>query len=264
MDVRYDLHTHTTYSDGYEWSEMALAAEEAGLEAIGFADHCPVVSDEFGRREMYDFTETYPERRAEFEAATGNGIRVLDAAEINYDPRREEALETFVDAASFDYTIGSVHYAGEYYITHPDLADAPEKRRQDAVDTYVEWQVALIESELFDIVSHLDVVQRSPQLRGLMERSHYVRLADALATSSTVPELNAGRLDRSYGAIHPHPDWLDVFAERDITFVVGTDAHAPDQLPARLELLEAQIEEVPVDLIDVPPVLTQRENGSEG
>lgn len=256
MAIRYDLHTHTTYSDGWAWPEMVEAAIEAGLEGIGFADHCPVVDDPFGRRDDYDFVETYPARRAELRAAASeHEIRLLDAAEVNYDPTREDEIAAFLAEAEFEYTIGSVHFADEYYITYPDMADAPRESRQHAVDAYVEWELSLIESELFDVVSHLDLVQRSTQLRGLMTRTHYERLADALVRSKTVPELNAGRLDRRYGLLHPHPDRLDLFAKRDIPFVVGSDAHAPDQLLRRISLLREEIDSLPVRVIDVPPAV---------
>lgn len=256
MSVRYDLHTHTTYSDGWDWTEMAAAAAEAGLEGIGFADHCPIGQDAYGRRERYDFAETYRDRREELHAAAGHtDIRLLDGAEVNYNREREDEIAAFLAEAEFEYTIGSVHFTNEFNFVNPDLAESPDDRRRAAVETYVDWQVALIESELFDIVSHLDLVQRSPQLRGLMERSHYARLAEALARSSTVPEINAGRLDRSYARIHPDPEWLGLFDARDIGFVVGSDAHAPDQLIERLSILEEELAVRSVRILDLPPRL---------
>lgn len=255
MTVRFDLHTHTTYSDGWVWTEMASAAADAGLDGIGFADHCPVGPDDYGRRANYNFAETFQLRREEFAEATELDVRVVDGAEVNYDPAKEAEIEAFLVNAGFEYTIGSVHFTDEFDIASPDLAEASRETRRTAVERYVTWQVKLIESELFDVVSHLDLVQRSPQLRGLMTTVQYERIADALADSTTIPELNAGRLDRRYGLLHPHPDRLPLFADRNIHFVVGTDAHAPDQLRQRLALLEERLPDLPVTIVDLPPAV---------
>lgn len=253
--LQTDLHTHTTYSDGYDMEAMVRAAEEAGLERIGVTDHCLPYEDPFGRSDRYDFDETYEERRADVETLRRDesiGVDVLDAVEINYDPNHEQAIREFLAEADFDYVIGSVHYAGEYYVAHPEhIADEPKETRRAAIENYVDWQVKLIESGLFDVLGHLDVVRRSPILREDMLEDDYRAIADALAASVTVPEINAGRLDREYGTIHPHPDHLDVFREAEVPFVFGTDAHAPDQLRERLRLLEPLIEDLGVELAKI-------------
>lgn len=251
VSIEYDLHTHTTYSDGWDWSEMVSSAEESGLRGIGLSDHCPIGDDPFGRRDRYDFENTYRDRRREFESQSDDyDIEILDGAEVNYDPRKEDRIRKFLDQANFDYTIGSVHYAGQYYVAHPDerLAEASASERRAVIDKYVDWQIQLIESELFDVIGHLDIVQRSPVLRGTMTERDYRRIAKALANSETVPELNAGRLDRSYETIHPHPGYLHVFTDEDVRFVIGTDSHAPDQLTRRLTLLYEELDAHEVEL----------------
>ncbi len=250
--ISYDLHTHTTYSDGWDWQEMVEAASDVGLTGIGFTDHCPIVDDGFGRLERYDFADTFGERRAEFRNATDEfSIDVLDGAEINWDPRAADSIETFLERAGFDYTIGSVHTTDVWNVAAPE-PEAGESYREQ-VATYVDWQIELIESELFDVLGHLDLPRRAPGLREAMCREDYERIGDALAESRTVPELNAGRLDRDLASVHPDPTYLEVFAERNIPFVIGTDSHAPDQLTARVELLEERVEAFPVRVRALPP-----------
>lgn len=256
MDIRHDHHTHSTYSDGWDLAEMVYAAAAFGLQSIGVTDHCPIGTDEFGRRDRYSLAQTYPERRRDIERITSStDITVHDAAEVNYIPGREQEIAAFLEEANFSYTIGSVHVTEQFDIAQPDLQQASKRTRREAVAAFVDWQVALIESELFDIVGHLDLVQRSPALRGLMTESQYNRIADALVDSRSVPEINAGRLDRSYGTIHPHPEYLPIFASRDISFVLGSDAHAPDQLSGRLSLLKDILDDVPVEIEPCLPSL---------
>ena len=252
--VRADLHTHTTYSDGYDMAEMVEAAAEVGLSAVGLTDHCIPYADPFGRSDRTDFDETYDGRREDIGALSERldaDVDILDGAEVNYDPNHERAVREFLAAANFEYTIGSVHYAGEYSIADPhQLADASAATKREAGETYVDWQVRLGESELFDIVGHLDLPQRSPVLRNVMDEDQYRRLADALAGSRTVPEINAGRLDREYGHVHPHSDYLHVFREAGVGFVIGTDSHAPDRLRERTRRLEPLLDAEDVAIID--------------
>lgn len=256
--ISYDLHTHTTYSDGQNWEEMAETAETVGLDGIGFTDHCPIGEDPFGRRDAFDFEETYADRRAEFDSCRHEyAVEILDGVEMNYDPRREARIRTFLEEANFAYTIGSVHYAGPYHVADPDsqLRTASDAELREVIDVYVDWQIQLIESELFDIIGHVDVVQRSEMLRGAMKADDYRWIAEALADSKTIPEINAGRLDRGYGTIHPHPEYLDIFFEEDIGFAIGTDAHAPDQLERRVELLCEHLDEEKVQIVQPSEII---------
>lgn len=254
--LRYDLHTHTEYSDGYDMSAMARAADEAGLAGVGFTDHCIPYADPVGRSDRYDFHETYETRREDIRALRDDEtleVAIFDGVEINYDPSEEATIRDFLAEADFEYAIGSVHYAASYDVADPAaLEGASDATRRDAVDAYVDWQVGLAESGLVDVLAHVDLFQRSPSLRGLMDEADYRRIAEALADSGTVPEINAGRLDREYAEVHPHPDYLHVFREAGVPFVVGTDSHAPDQLRERVRLLEALLDDLDLEITDRP------------
>ena len=198
--VRYDLHTHTTYSDGSDIREMVEAATDAGLEGIGLTDHCIPYEDSFGRSDRYPFDGTYEDRRTEITDLRADDdveLEILDGAEVNYDPTREEEIRELLANAEFDYVIGSVHYTDVYDVAGPrELARASASTKRETVETYLDWQCRLLESGMFDVLGHLDLPQRSPALRGVMTGDDYQRLADALAASETVPEINAGRLER--------------------------------------------------------------------
>jgi histidinol-phosphatase (PHP family) len=256
--MRTDVHTHTTFSDGSELSAMVEAAESAGLDALGLTDHCIVVDDDFGRRDRYDLVETYERRRAVVDDARAEtDLRLYDAAEVSYVESAEAETREFLSAADFAYTIGSVHFAGEYdYTSNGSYADADEETRRDAVERYYDAVVALVESELFDVLGHLDLPERTTALRGHSRPDDYERVAAALADSRTVPEVNAGRVDRSLGRVHPDPARLAQFRAHDVGFVLGSDSHRPAELPERVPALEAAAERHDVDVLDVASVLS--------
>lgn len=236
---RYDLHAHSTYSDGSPMGEMVAAGRRAGLDGVGIADHCIVVQDRHGRRDRYDLVETFERRRADIkELRPVADIEVFDAAEVSYVADAEAETAAFLERADFDYVIGSVHFAGPYqYTGAAQYADADRAGCRSAVDRYFEAQRRLVESELFEVAGHIDLVQRIPALRDLTTDSHYEALADAFASSRTIPEINAGRLTRRYGEIHPEPARLDYLRERGIEFTIGTDSHRPEELEDRISAL---------------------------
>jgi histidinol-phosphatase (PHP family) len=252
----YDYHVHSNYSDGRFIDRMVGAASDAGLDGVGIADHCVVTGREHLRRhrQRYGFNldVTYERRRATIrELREEFPIRVFDAAEVDYHPDDEDRIRSFLDEAEFDYVVGSVHELRETNVHMDYFADLTESDRQSVVDDYFERVVALVESDLFDVLAHPDIVERNPALRGYATDRHYREVARALADSRTVPEVNAGRIDREYGEFHPMPAFLSTLAEHDVPVTPGSDAHVSGQLRERVPLLREKLAAAPVDVVDV-------------
>lgn len=255
--MRTDVHAHTTFSDGSDLSAMIEAAAGADLEGLGLTDHCIVTDDEFGRRGKYDLVETYERRRDVIDAAREEtDLTLYDAAEVSFVMQNADAIRDFVSTADFEYTIGSVHFAGEFdYTSDAPYVDADGESRRAAVDRYYDAVVELIDSELFEVLGHLDLPERREPLRGFTRPEDYERVAAALADSCTVPEINAGRVHRSLGRVHPNTEALSHFRDHGVAFVVGTDSHRPDELRRRVPALRRVTTDVAVDLAGIDDVL---------
>lgn len=255
--MRTDVHTHTAFSGGSDLLSMVEAAEDAGLCGLGLTDHCTVTEDAFGRRAQYDFVETYERRRKPIEAARERtSVTLYDAVETSYVASDTDRIRAFLETAEFDYTIGSVHFAGEYDHT----GDAPylgedDAFRRAAVERYYDAVVGLVESGLFDVLGHLDLPERLETLRGHSQPGDYDRVVAALADSETVPEISAGRVNRSLGRPHPDPSMLERFDGHDIAFVLGSDSHRPGELTKRVPELQAAVEETAVELVGIDDLL---------
>ncbi|WP_459193305.1 PHP domain-containing protein [Halosimplex sp. J119] len=258
--MRADLHAHTTYSDGSALPAMCRAAERAGLDAVGFTDHCIAVDDAFGRRERYDLVETYERRREAIERfRPRTDLTVWDAAEVSYVADAEAETAALLEEAAFDYTIGSVHFAGPYdYTSGAQYVGASDETRRAAVERYFDAVVAAVESGLFDVLGHLDLPERMDALRGFSRRADYERVAAALADADTVPEINAGRVHGSLGRVHPDPEMLDAFQERDVAFVLGTDSHSPAELARRVPVLRTVVDRHGVEATELGARATVR------
>jgi histidinol-phosphatase (PHP family) len=255
--MRTDVHAHTTFSDGSGLSSMIEAAEDAGLDGLGLTDHCIVSDDAFGRRAQYDLVETYERRREVIEAAREvTELRLYDAAELSYVTGDIDAIRELLETAGFDDTIGSVHFAGEYdYTSNAPYVGESDAFRRGAVNRYYDAVVGLIESELFDVLGHLDLPERLEALRGYSQPSDYERVAAALADSETVPEINAGRIDRSLDCPHPDPAMLGLFDGYGVDFVLGTDSHRPAELTERVPALRTVATDGAVELAGINDVL---------
>ncbi|MEZ3165423.1 PHP domain-containing protein [Halorubrum sp. RMP-47] len=244
----YDYHAHTNYSDGAFLRWMVEAAADAGLDGIGFADHCNVSPEPTARAHKrafgFNLDLTYERRRDAIESVRDAvDVDVFDAAEMDYDPAHEGAIAEFLDEAAFDYAVGSVHdLDGANVHTRSHFADKPESERRALVDRYFEKLVALIESELFAIAAHPDLIERNPHLRGFATEDHYTAVAEAFRDSRTVPEINAGRLLDDYGQFHPAPDFLDRLVDAGVGVTVGTDSHDPDVIGPRVQEIEAELD----------------------
>ena len=256
--MRTDVHAHTTFSDGSTLSAMIDAAETAGLDALGLTDHCIVTEDNFGRRATFDLVETYEQRREVVDAAREEtSLTLYDAAEVSYVASEADAIREFLSTADFAYTIGSVHFADQYdYTADVQYAEMDAETRRSAVERYYDAVVGLVDSELFDVLGHLDLPERLPPLRGVSTAEDYERVAAALADSRTVPEINAGRVTRSLNRVHPNPEMLASFHNHGVEFVLGTDSHTPAELTTRVPALEAAVDRSAVDVIAFDSILS--------
>ena len=253
-----DFHLHSSYSDGAFLPAMVDAADAAGLEGVGLADHCVVTEREAARdeRARYGFTldQTYERRRRAIEQARERAdVEIYDAVEMNYEPRDEQRIGEFLADAEFEYSLGSVHAVdGRSIQSASTFAGLSEAERDRVVDRYYENLVALVESELFDVAAHLDLTERTPPLRGRATEDHYRRAAEALADSRTVPEINAGRALRDAGIVHPSEPFLDALRERGVGVTVGTDAHRPGEIADRAAFLERYLDDRGIDPVAPP------------
>lgn len=255
-----DFHVHSNYSDGSFLGEMVRAAEGAGLEGVGFTDHCTVTAREHTAemRDVYGFNLdlTYERRREAIDRLRDRfSIDIYDAVEMDYDPRDESRIRAFLERADFDYATGSVHEVdGRNVQVSSNFVDWSAEDLDALVEEYFDRLVSLVESELFDVAAHVDLLERTAPLRGRATDDHYRRVARAFEDSRTIPEVNAGRALTDAGVVHPRPDFLTVLGEYDVPITVGTDAHRPADVGDRAAFLREFVDDRGIDPA-APPAL---------
>jgi DNA polymerase (family 10) len=194
-DLKGDLHSHTTASDGTaSVDEMALAAADAGYEYLAITDHSASMG--FGSDVSPD------ELRAQIERIRGvevDGVELLAGSEVNILPDGSLDYEDEL-LAELDWIVASVHTS--FRMT----ADAMTERITRA-----------IEHPLVDVIGHPSgrkIEQRLPyeyDLEGVIE---------AAARTGTMLEINANPNRRDLNDIQAR-----AAAAAGVPLVISTDAH---------------------------------------
>jgi DNA polymerase (family 10) len=201
-DIRGDLHSHTTLSDGRNsLEEMAAAARERGYAYLAITDHS--ASHGFGDHVT---TERLWERIEEVRAWNKGkrGFRLLAGSEVNIG--LDGALDYPDDVVeALDWVLASVHTS----------FGIPEKEMTGRV-------LAAIENPLVDCIGHLTgrlIGRREPY--GIDVEA----VAEAAARTGTMLEINGNPNRRDLSDRHAR-----LALDAGATIVLNTDAHGIDTL----------------------------------
>ncbi len=194
-DLRGDLHSHTTASDGTASIEkMSIAARDAGYEYLAITDHSATFG--FGDEVSPDRLREQIERIRSVEV---EGIELLAGSEVNILP--DGSLD-YADEllAELDWVVASVH--------------SSFRMARDAMTARI---VRAIEHPLVDVIGH-------PSGRKIEHRLPYEfdieQVIEAAARTGTMLEINANPDRRDLNELHGR-----AAAAAGVPLVIDTDAH---------------------------------------
>ncbi|MGD6944095.1 histidinol-phosphatase [Cytobacillus gottheilii] len=239
-----DYHNHLengTLSLDY-LTKFTDKAKELGIESFGISEHAyhfyqtaDILQNPWVNERRYYDMKDY---EALFQHAWKRDIDVKMSIEMDYTPGKHKEMEQFIKSYDFDYVIGSIHWVGDFGI---DLAEyRKEWDRRDVAQVYKAYfdrVVTLAESNLFDIVGHLDLVKIFKYVPDDEEFlfQQYERATDALAKSKTCVEISTAGLRKPVGEIYPDPRLLQKCFEKNIPIVLSSDAHFPEHVGANFD-----------------------------
>jgi histidinol-phosphatase (PHP family) len=237
-----DYHLHSTCSTD-SISTIAQycrrAAEQRFIE-IGFCEH----ADFDPRDYSYDFFD-YALFRRQIEAqreSYGDSLAIRAAVEVTYQASREEEISEFLKGKELDYVIGSVHLVedGQEWamVSEEGKCERYFARRsvREAYQPYFAEVRRAVESGLFDLIGHLDLVKRyGVRCYGPFDLSLFaaeVREILKLAVERGVGlEINTSGLRQAPHETYPGLEvlrWYRELGGRILT--VGSDAHSVEDL----------------------------------
>jgi DNA polymerase (family X) len=204
-DLRGDLHSHTTTSDGTQTAEeMVAAAIERELEYLAITDHSAThgfgdhVTEDHLRRRIEEIRELN-ERTEGFDVLIGTETNILPDGSPDYS---DEVL------AELDWVVASVHTS--FNMTRANMTAR---------------MVAAVEHPLVDALGH-------PTGRKIEKRPPYdvdlERVIEAAAAAGTMIEINSSPARRDLDDVHAR-----AAAEAGVRILVDSDAHSIDELDLR-------------------------------
>lgn len=168
-----------------------------------------------------------------FQQAWDAHIDVKMSIEMDYTPGKHEEMAQFIQGYDFDYVIGSIHWIDEFGI---DLGEYKhEWDLRDLKETYTRYfdqVVTLAESNLFDIIGHIDLVKifnYIPTDEDFL-LAQYERATTALANSKTCVEISTAGLRKQVEQLYPDPRLLQLCYNKGIPIVLSSDAHVPEDV----------------------------------
>jgi DNA polymerase (family 10) len=202
-DIRGDLHSHTTLSDGRNsLEEMAEAARARGYAYFAVTDHS--ASHGFGNDVQADALLQRVEAVRELDAATGKRFHLLAGSEVNIGTDGSLDYDDAV-LAELDWVMASVHTS---------FRMSPK--------AMTERVIAAMEHPLVDCIGHLTgrlILRREPYDIDVEQ------VAEAAARTGTMLEINGSPHRRDLSEHHAR-----LAAEAGAVICVNTDAHGADTL----------------------------------
>ena len=218
--LNYDLHTHSTYSDGKgSLHDNIHAAEAMGLSHIALTDHLRVEKQDWVDEALRELRDEPPE---------GYRVKILKGAEaalldssgrISIDDKAAAKL----DIVLCDMGWHSLGFAG----------DASAIPKDQIIERIVECFINLCRNPLVDVVAHpFNFGRHTKAVVSPDEIPHdsLLKIADTFVSESTAFEImnNAWWW---HPTMHPR-DLTDqyvkivkLFAQRGVRFTLGSDAH---------------------------------------
>lgn len=227
-----DYHTHTArcgHASGQP-AEYVKAAQTLRLDAIGMADHLPLLPDAdpeltMSLADLPDYVAEVGSLKADFPGYVLLGI------EADYRPHTVSEVRDLLDSYPFDYVIGSIHFLEDWgFDDHRFMSEYADRDIDEVWVQYLELVGDAAESGLFNIMGHLDLVKKFGYRPTRTLDIELDRLVTRLAGAGVLVEINTAGLHKPIGEAYPEPDILRRLCAAGVPITFGSDAHRPEHV----------------------------------
>ena len=229
----YHIHTALCKHAVGDIEDYIIHAVNSGLKEIGFSDHIPLPDgiDLKNRMEESELETGYLNKIDYLKSKYKDQIIIKTGIEADYYPGTEQYVDNILQKYDFDYVIGSVHFINSWAFDCNEEMDGFQKRNiNDIYKSYFEQVGKMIDTGLFDIAGHLDLIKKfghKPHhgYTGLVEG-----IVEKLKNNNMSVEINMSGLRRPVKEIYPSEDIILLLNKKGINFTTGSDAHKPEHV----------------------------------
>lgn len=235
-----DYHVHSNHScDGKSpILEMCQEAIGRGIVELGFSEHMDFDPQDLGYG-FFDY-DLYTSEIRRAQETFGNRLVIRKGIEIDYQYCFEDRIRDWLKNKNFDFAIGSIHYIDHEFINRRLLA---KKDLGEIYDIYFDEVSRSIESGLFDIIGHLDLIRKHTDKRALeLNNLDYEERMRTILTeiigNENYLEINTklSVLERTCTETMPSREIVEDFVENGGRLIsVGSDAHSKDEIGIGVE-----------------------------
>jgi len=249
-----NYHSHTHYCDGKSAPEVYIkAAIKQGLKAYGFSSHAPLPFPckwAIPRPKIKDYLVEIQELKEQY----AGQIEIYLGLEVDYIPGRITPKNTFIRRLDLDYTIGSVHFVGNWSDGKPFQADGTHAQFLKGLREIYKNDVQKLMSNYFkitrdmvalacpDVVGHLDKLKIHNEKGQLFsEQSDWyifevLKTLEIIKKAGAILEVNTrGIYKKKTTELYPSKWVLEYAHHMQIPICLNSDAHHPNEITKGLE-----------------------------
>ena len=226
MLANYHTHTYRCKHASGEDRDYVEAALKAGLKVLGFSDHCPWVYPSgfvSGIRMIPPEVPGYFESLLALKEEYKKDIQIYIGFETEFTEELLPGQDELLKGYPLDYMILGQHFLG------PDDMMPYTGSPTDSVDflsDYVDSVIKGMGTGRFLYLAHPDLIHFTGP--GQQYDLHIERLCREMKKNDWIMEFNVlGYADRRH---YPTERFLEIAGQIGNRYILGTDAHAPEQL----------------------------------
>lgn len=249
MIANYHTHTKRCQHATGEDREYVEAAIKAGLQILGFADHCPWVYQDknfvsgirMAPREVDGYFYSLESLKKEY----AKDIKIYIGFEAEHCPDMIPDQDKLLEGYPLDYMLCGQHFLGAEYVSF--YSGRPHSD-EDFLKRYVDTAIDGMNSGRYLYLAHPDLVNFTGEDE--VYHTHMKRLCEALKAKDIPVEINI--LGLWEGRQYPGKRFLEIAKEIGNTAIIGIDAHAPKHLLNEEAIKKAKLlcEEFGLPLVD--------------
>ncbi len=238
-----DYHVHLeTGPYTVDWIKKYLEiAEKNGVTDLGFSEH----GYRFKQSKNILHNPWIEERQTEdldeyvsvVLKAKEQGLPVKLGVELDYIPGKEKEIKEFIDSQPWDYVIGSVHWLEDWGFDLNEMKKQWENQQIYKVyDKYFQIVGQLLDSKLFDIMGHVDVIKvfghKPHEDDNHLLLKLYDQLIEKIVSSNITVEMSTAGLRKPVQELYPSPDIMERLSKNNVPMMINSDAHRPEHVGA--------------------------------
>jgi histidinol-phosphatase (PHP family) len=244
-----NYHSHSLYCDGKAAPEdFVKQAIDKGFPAWGYSSHAPVPFASKWNMAAEMLPE-YLNELISIKADYAGKIQVYIGLEIDYIEGLWGSKQSGLASNPLDYTIGSVHYIGQFpdgshfcFDGHPEaffkgIDLLYQNDFQRVITNYYHALMRMAEIDCPDIIGHMDKIKMHNAFHPYLneEEKWYTSLVEetleVIRQKGSMVEVNTrGLYKHNPPLLYPGRWVLDRIFRKKIPVVLNSDAHHPDEI----------------------------------